>query len=116
MANTIYFADGSREVLFYGMYDTDKKVEALERILRERLGDDTAALFREIMQDRKDEITAVSDELKSYEGSCESYRSCLQEVFGGLGSAAALLVEKRLDRKKMDAIFCNLMTAINNEL
>lgn len=116
MANTIYFADGSHEVLFYGEYDTDKKVEALERILRERLGDDTAALFREIMQDRKDEITAVSDELKNYEGSCDSYRSCLQEVFDGLGRAAALLVEKRLDRKKMDTIFCTLLTAINNEL
>ena len=114
MARTIYFSDGSREVLFCG--DDTEKQAALERILRERLGDDTAALFREMVQDSKDELDALADELKSYEDSCESYRSCLQDVFDSMGQASALLLEKRFDREKMDHIFCTLLTQINNEL
>lgn len=44
MARTIYFNDGSREVLLV----EDNKKQELERILRERLGDDIAELFLEI--------------------------------------------------------------------
>ena len=64
MARTIYYPDGSHDVLFSGQYDTDEKTADLERILRERLGDDTAALFREIIQDYRDEIDALTEELK----------------------------------------------------
>ena len=49
MARTIYFPDGSHEVLFCDEYDTEKNAVELERILRERLGDDTVALFKLIM-------------------------------------------------------------------
>lgn len=65
MARTIYLPDGSREVLFCGEDDTDKKAEALERILAQRLGRDAAALFREIMRDRQDTIKDLEKALKS---------------------------------------------------
>lgn len=46
MARTIYFNDGSREVLL----SEDNEKQELERILRERLGNDIAELFLEITE------------------------------------------------------------------
>lgn len=116
MARTIFFSDGSHEVLFQDEYDTDGKAEILERILRERLGDDSAALFREIMQDHKDSAVNLMEEMQSYEGSCEAYRYCLQDIQDGLNSASALLEEDRINRKKLSAIITVLKTKIKNEL
>ena len=117
MVRTIYFPDGSRDVLFCDEYDTEENTLALERILRERLGDDTVALFKLIVDPEINGKDDLESELRSYELSCENYRSCLQEVFDELGEIAAMLVEdKRLDRKKIDTVLCNLMTTINNEL
>lgn len=48
MARTLYFLDGSHETLFCGD-DSEKQAAELEHILRERLGDDAAALLREIL-------------------------------------------------------------------
>lgn len=64
MARTIYYPDGSHDVLFSNVHDTDEKAADLERILRERLGQDTAALFREIIREYRDEIDALTEELK----------------------------------------------------
>lgn len=64
MARTIYFRDGSHEVLFFGEYDTAKKAAALERILYERLGIDAAGLFHEFMQDCRDEVSFIEEELR----------------------------------------------------
>lgn len=116
MARTVYFPDGSSEVLFCGD-DPDKQKSDLERILTERLGSDTVSLFHEIVDPITNGVADMEWELKSYESSMESYRSCLQEVFDGLGEIAAMLAaDKRLDRKKVDAILCTLLTQINNEL
>lgn len=112
MARTVYFADGTHELLFCGDYDTDKKAEALERILRERLGDDSAGLFREIMQDHKETVTALEDEMRSYEGSCEAYLACLQDIQSDVMAATLLLN----GRKKLSVALAALQTKINNEL
>lgn len=117
MARTIYFSDGSHEVLFCDEYDIEKNAIALERILRERLGDDAADCFKFITSPDINGKADMESELRCYELSCENYRSCLQEVLDGLGKIAAMLVEdKYLNRKKIDAVLCALMTAINNEL
>lgn len=76
MARTIYFNDGSREVLLY----EDNEKQDLERILRERLGDDAAELFLEITEGN----VGLEDELKSYEMSCEEYRNLLQTTHDDL--------------------------------
>lgn len=56
MARTIYFTDGSREVLFCDPDDTESNITALEQILKERLGNDTAELFNDIVADMKAQI------------------------------------------------------------
>lgn len=51
MARTLYFPDGSHEVILCAEQDTVGTAAALERILRERLGNDTAALFHQLLHD-----------------------------------------------------------------
>lgn len=74
MARTIYFLDGSREVILSN--DDEDLALAFERILQERLGDDAVQLYREVQEP----ISLLQDELKSYEGTVEDYRSLLDEV------------------------------------
>ena len=116
MARTIYFADGSHEVLFSAETDTAQNIDELRRILRERLGDDTASLLESILQDHKYEIEGLEGELSSYEGSCEGYLDCLRDVRAGLNEASALLADQRISRTKLDTLFQRLLTMINNEL
>lgn len=115
MARTIYFADGSREVLFCGN-DPDKQADDLERIIRERLGDDAASFLREILSPEKNGRADLEWELKSYEGSCESYRDTLQEVLDELQASLKLLSAKRIDRKQLTDTVSRLITRINIEL
>lgn len=108
MARTLYFLDGSREVLLCDEFDTEKNAEALEQILREHLGNDAAELFLEIL--------ASEEEPDDYELACDEYRGCLQDVLSGLKNAAALLDAPRIDRKKLKESIDRLITQINNEL
>lgn len=106
MARTIYFNDGSREVLLY----EDNEKQELERILRERLGDDTAELFLEITEAN----VGLEDELKSYEASCESYRNLLQDTHDEL--CAILNFSQKLNCQKITASIQGLIKTINSNL
>ena len=63
MAETVYLNDGSMEVIF-----EDKDV-FLERLLREKLGDDVARCFRECVAELKEEIQEQQELVKDYEGN-----------------------------------------------
>jgi len=106
MARTIYFNDGSREVLL----SSDNEKQELERILRERLGDDTAELFLEIAEAN----VALEDELKSYESSCEDYRNLLQDTHDELN--AILGFTQKLNCQKITASIQRLIKTINSIL
>lgn len=106
MARTIYFNNGSREVLLCG----DNEKQELERILRERLGDDTAELFLEIAETN----VGLEDELKSYEASCEDYRNLLQDTHDEL--CAILGFTKKLNCQKITTSIQRLIKTINSNL
>ncbi len=63
MARTLYFTDNTQVALFCD--DTEKLVDDLERILRECLGNDTADLLCDIMQEYRDMVAILKDELKA---------------------------------------------------
>ena len=116
MARTIYFEDGSHEVLFCDETNTEANEEALERILRERLGEDTAALLRQVLRERREDMKALEDEFKSYEGSCDSYRACLGEVRSLAEQVLLLLREQRIERKKITSTINSIIRNIHYEL
>ena len=106
MARTIYFNDGSREVLLY----EDNEKQDLEQILRERLGDDAAELFLEVTEDN----VSLEDELKSYEMSCEEYRNLLQTTHDEL--YAILGFVRKLNCAKITESIQRLIKTINSNL
>lgn len=106
MARTIYFNDGSREVLL----SSDNEKQELERILRERLGDDTAELFLEITEAN----VGLEDELKSYEAFCEDYRNLLQDTHDEL--CDILRFTQKLNCQKITASIQRLIKSINSNL
>ena len=106
MARAIYFKDGSREVLLCG---DNEKLE-LERILRERLGDDAAELFLEITEAN----VGLEDELKSYEASCEDYRHLLQDTRDEL--CVILRFTQKLNCQKITASIQRLIKTIDSNL
>ena len=70
MAETVYLNDGSMEVIF-----EDKDV-FLERLLREKLGDDVARCFRECVAELKEEIQEQQELVKDYEGNATAIWIC----------------------------------------
>lgn len=103
-------------MVFCDKYDAEENLLALERILRERLGDDAVSLLHLVTDKEINGIADLEYELKSYEQSCENYRSCLQDVHDGLKELAAVLSKDRIDRRKMGLALEALLTKINNEL
>ena len=106
MARTIYFSDGSRELL---LGEEDERQE-LERILRERLGDDTAELFLEVTESN----VGLEDELKCYEVSCEDYRNLLQTTHDELVRMLGFV--RKLNCSKITESIQRLIKSINSNL
>lgn len=106
MARTIYFPDGTREVLCAG----DDEKTTLEKIIRERLGEDVMELFQEVIEPM--EAYGHDD----YELACDSYRNCLHDVQNGLVRCERLLDQPRVDKKKVKNKIQDLIRIINNEL
>lgn len=67
MARTLYFTDGSCQVLFCRADDTGEKEAALEGVLYEHLGTNAAALFREIIGEHRAEIQKLREEFLTCE-------------------------------------------------
>ena len=106
MARTIYFLDGTREVL---LIEDNERTE-LGRIIRERLGADAETLYQEIIEAN----IALEDELKSYESSCENYHTQLTDVQDALQNI--LKLTGKLNCEKINQSIRSLIQSINNYL
>ena len=106
MARTIYFLDGTREVL---LIEDNERTE-LGRIIRERLGTDAETLYQEIIETN----IALEDELKSYESSCENYHTQLTDVQDALRNI--LKLTGKLNCEKINQSIRSLIQSINNYL
>ena len=106
MARTIYFLDGTREVL---LIEDNERTE-LGRIIRERLGTDAETLYQEIIEAN----IALEDELKSYESSCENYHTQLTDVRDELQNI--LKLTGKLNCEKINQSIRSLIQSINNYL
>ena len=106
MAKTIYFPDGTCEVL---LVEDNERTE-LGRIILERLGKDAAELYEEVT----DANIALEDELKSYESSLETYHTLLTDIRDRL--LAVLEINGTLNSKKAPQTIHNIIQSINNHL
>ena len=106
MARTIYFLDGTREVL---LIEDNERTE-LGHIIRERLGTDAETLYQEIIEAN----IALEEELKSYESSCENYHMQLTDVRDALQNI--LKLTGKLNCEKINQSIRSLIQSINNYL
>lgn len=116
MARTIYFPDGSSEVLF--TEDPEKQLPVFERIIEERLGKDALELFHDVAN--PPDWAAQEQEMRSYEASCESYRNVLSDVHDELEEVVKLLQQpgpmKAATRLNIIKSVKAQIDIINNEL
>lgn len=110
MAETVYLSDGSMEVIL-----TDKDV-FLERLLREKLGDDAARCFTDYITELKEDMRYQEESTKEQERSADGYLAMCHEAVDNFSEVLKLLDSPRLDRKALkqaaqighDALYKNL--------
>lgn len=95
MAETVYLNDGSMEVIL-----TDKEA-FLERLLREKLGDDVARCFTSFAQDLREEVQIQIEEAKDQEHSADDYSAMCHDAMIAFSDILSLLDEPRLNRQKL---------------
>lgn len=95
MAETVYLLDGSMEVIL-----TDKEI-FLERLLRERLGDDAARCFTEYVEDLKDDLDLQATCTDEQERSADGYSAMCRDAMDAFAEILRLLDAPRLNRKAL---------------
>lgn len=98
MADTVYLSDGSMEIIF------DEKPVFWERLIREKLGDDAARCFTEMLDEMREELDSANEENDDYEKVADG---CLQMCHDALDTFRLLKTElafDRLNRKKVIAL------------
>jgi hypothetical protein len=110
MAETVYLNDGSMEVIF-----EDKDV-FLERLLREKLGDDVARCFRECVAELKEKIQEQQELVKDYEGNADGYLDMCRDACESFTAIMELLEAPRLNRNALKSVTRNAFNAIYKNL
>ena len=99
MAETLYFKDGSMEVLIPTL--GADRTDLLERIIYERLGSDVARCFRECVASLNLKIEDQRIRADEFERSADGYLSLCQEAVENFQAILPLLEADRLDRKAL---------------
>lgn len=98
MAETVYFNDGSMEVVL-----TDKAL-FLEEVLREKLGQDVSNCFLDCIRDFEEDLKLAKEESRDQERSVDGYFQMCNDAMESFESALNLLkAPGRLDRKHLTA-------------
>lgn len=101
MARTIYFDDGSYDVIYSSDTNTKGLLTELELILRERLGRDTVELFllgiENLEGDMEERISDLQDDR-------DQYHDCLEDTFNELKIAYVMLCEETPDCEQISDI------------
>lgn len=95
MARTVFLADGSTEIL---LGDTGV---FLERLIREKLGDDAAQLFLEWVEENKEEWGSAQESIEEHERIADGYHTMCCDARDALQEILDLLDEPRLNRNAL---------------
>ena len=106
MAETVYLLDGTMEVVL-----TEKDV-FIERLIREKLGDDAARFVTEYIRELVEEAKYTEEAQQEAEKIADGYLALCQGALGALGELKDLVHEERLNRaeiqKIVDGAYSNL--------
>ncbi len=95
MAETVYLNDGSMEVVF------DEKDIFLERLLREKLGDDAARFFTDYVNEIKEEAKYADEAQQEADRIADGYLELCRQACDDFKTLMGMLDAPRLDRAKL---------------
>lgn len=110
MAETVYLNDGSMEVIL-----TDKAT-FLERLIRERLGDDVARCFTEYLTELQEEQKYTEESAKEHEQSADGYLQMCRDACDSFREVLDLLDQPRLNRNALRTAAQNGYDDLNKNL
>ena len=95
MAETVYLNDGSTEVII-----GDKR-QFLERLIREKIGDDAAECFDQYAAELAEMVDATEACAAERERSADGYLQMCRDACNSLREILILLTDNRLNRKAL---------------
>ena len=110
MAETVYLNDGSMKVVF-----EDKDV-FLERLLREKLGDDASKLYQARISALQHELQEAHEYAIDYERAADSYLELCRDACEAFTGIMTLLEAPRLNRAALKSATRNAFNAIYKNL
>lgn len=110
MAETVYLNDGSMEVVF------DEKDIFLERLLREKLGDDAARFFTEYVNEIKEEAKYTEEAQQEAERSADGYLELCRQACDDFKTLADALAKPKPDFSKALKLAQEAWRKIYNEI
>lgn len=106
MAETVYLNDGTMECIF------DEKDVFLERLIREKLGDDAARCFRNYADEIRSDAKAWEEQATDNEKIADGYLQMCNSAKEALYQILSELQSDRLNRTKLK----ELVSAAYNDL
>lgn len=106
MAETVYLLDGSMEVIL------EPKDLFLEKLIREKLGDDAARCFREHLAELNDEHEYTGEQVKEFEEAADGYLQLCHDACDFFTEIMGLLEAPRLNREALKRATRNAYEAI----
>lgn len=110
MAETVYLNDGSMEVVCY------EKDVFLERLLREKLGDDAARFFTNYVNEIKEEAEYAEEAQREADRIADGYLTLCRQACDNFKSIADMLVKQKPDFSKALKTAQNAWRKIFNEI
>lgn len=110
MAETVYLLDGSMEVVF------DEKDVFLERLLREKLGNDASRFFVEYIRELKEEAEYADQAQQEADRIADGYLSLCREAADDFQKLQQMLDAPRLDRTALRKYAERSWRKIRNEI
>ena len=98
MAETLYLNDGTMEVVL------EEKDIFLEKLLRNKLGEDAARFFRSYIAEMLDDAEYAEEALQDAEKTADDYLALCHGAVGAFSELKELVHEERLNKAKIQKI------------
>lgn len=101
MVEIVYLNDGTAEII------GTNKADFLERLIRERLGDDASRCFTECISDLKEELKLTQESVNELERCADGYLQMCQNACEHFQEVLKFFDEPRLNRKALQTAVLN---------
>lgn len=98
MAETVYLLDGTMEVVL------TEKDAFIERLIREKLGDDAARFVSDYIKEILEEAKYTEEAQQEAEKAADAYLALCNDALDTFRQLKALVSEPRLDRGKLQKV------------